>query len=117
MGAIKIYGVSQSSGLERRLYIEQAGDSVVLMISDHVGNVERERILVKTDGLLATVTDRPPGGVTIEGRFPPNGAKKLLDVEIRRNEVLLKVRVEAESVWDVAVGLDDFQDALEKAIG
>ena len=117
MGAIKIYGVSQSSGLERRLYIEQAGDSVVLMISDHVGNVERERILVKMDSLLATVMDRVPGGVTIEGGFPPNGAKKLLDVEIRRNEVLLKVRAEAESGWDVAVGLDDFQDALEKAIG
>jgi hypothetical protein len=117
MGAIKIYGVSQSSGLERRLYIEQAGDSVVLMISDHVGNVERERILLKLDSLLATVMDRVPGGVTIEGRFPPNGAKKLLDVEIRRNEVLLKVRAETESGCDVAVGLDDFQDALEKAIG
>jgi hypothetical protein len=115
--AMRIYGISQSSGVERRLRIEQGGEGLVLTISDHVGNVERDRIMVQPDSLMATVMDRAPGGVTIEGRSPPHGAKKLLDVEIRRNEVLLRVRAELEGGWDVAVGLDDFQDALEKAIG
>jgi hypothetical protein len=78
--------------------------------------VERERILVPKDSLLATVLDRRPGGVTIEGRSPPHGAKKWLDVEIRRNEVLLRVRAESEGGADIAVGLDDFQDALEKVM-
>ena|SRR5713226_8726257 len=114
---MKIYGVSQSTGVERRLYIEQGGEGLVLTISDHVGNVERERIMVQPDRLLATVIDRAPGGVTIEVSSPPHGPKKLLDVEVRRNEVLLRVRAESEEGWDVAVGLDDFQDALEKTIG
>jgi hypothetical protein len=114
---MRIYGISQSSGVERRLRIERGGEGLVLTISDHVGNVERDRIMVQPDSLMATVMDRAPGGVTIEGRSPPHGAKKLLDVEIRRNEVLLRVRAEVEGGWDVAVGLDDFQDALEKAIG
>lgn len=114
---MRIYGVSQSSGVERRLYVERGGEGVVLTISDHVGNVERERIMVEPDSLLATVMKHAPGCVTIEGQSPPHGAKKLLDLEIRRNEVLLLVRSEAEGGWDVAVGFDDFQDALEKALG
>ncbi len=112
-----IYGVSQSTGVERRLQVERGGEGVVLTIIDHVGNVERERIMLQPDTLLAAVMDRPPGGSTIEGTSPPHGTKKLLDVEVRRNEVLLRVRVGSEAGWDVAVGLDDFQDALEKAIG
>jgi hypothetical protein len=40
----------------------------------------------------------------------------LLGVEVRRNEVLLKAsRVSGEGS-DVAVGLDDFQDAMEGVI-
>ena len=111
-----IYGVSQSTGIERRLVIERGGEGVVLTIADHIGNVERERIMVQPDSLLATVLDRSPGGVTIEGTCPPHGPARLLDVEIRRNEVLLRVRAESEGGSDVAVGLDDFQDALEKVI-
>src|SRR4051812_44198405 len=114
---MKIYGISQSTGVERRLYIEKGGEGIVLTLSDHVGNVERERIMVPPDSLLATVVDRAPGGVTIEGTAPPHGAKKLLEVEVRRNEVLLTLRAESEPGADVAVGFDDFQDALEKAIG
>jgi hypothetical protein len=114
---MKIYGSSQSSGVERRLYIERGGEGVVLTISDHVGNVERERILVQPDSLLASVTDRSPGGVTIEGRNPSNGTRKLLEIEVRGNEVLLTVQPELEHGCDVAVGLDDFQDALETVVG
>ena len=115
--AMKIYGISQSSGVERRLHIEKGAEGVVLIVTDHDGNVERARITVPPDSLMASFMDRAPGGVTIEGRSPSSGAKKLLDVEVRRNEVLLKVRAESEEGCDVAVGLDDFQDALEKAFG
>ena len=113
---MRIYGVSQPSGVERRLHIDQAGDCVMLTITDHVGNVKREDITVHPDRLLAAVIERTPGGVTIEGRCQPHEPKKLIDVEIRRNEVLLRVRVEPQGASDVAVGLDDFQDALEGVI-
>src|SRR3954453_10242204 len=90
---MKIYGVSQSSGVERRLNVERGGDGVVLIITDHAGGKERERILVPADGLLATITDPPPGGATVEGVSPAHGSKMQLDVEIRRNEVWLKARL------------------------
>lgn len=102
-----IYGISQSSGVERRLHIESGSQGIVLSIADHVGNKERERILVQADDLLAAITN-PPGS-TLEGIA--HGAKMQLDVKINRNEVLLQV-----GAGDVAVGLDDFQDALEKVI-
>jgi hypothetical protein len=114
---MRIYGISQSSGVERRLHIEKGAEGVLLIISDHQGNVERARITVEPDSLVATFMDRAPGNVTIEGRSQSNGAKQLLNVEVRRNEVLLTVRAEAAAGSDVAVGLDDFQDALEKVIG
>ena len=114
---MRIYGISQSSGVERRLHIEKGAEGVLLIISDHQGNVERARITVEPDSLVATFMDRAPGNVTIEGRSPSNGAKQLLNVEVHRNEVLLTVRAEAAAGSDVAVGLDDFQDALEKVIG
>lgn len=111
-----IYGLSQSSGIERRLHIELGGQGIVLIICDHQGNKERGRILVPTDDLLAAITDPPPGGSAVEGIAPPHGAKMLLHVEVRRNEVLLKASAESGPEADAAVGLDDFQDALEKVI-
>lgn len=110
---MRIYGISQSSGVERRLFVERGGDGIVLTITDHVGNIERARIMVSPDEILAAMTDPPPGGVTIEGTAPPHGAKIQLAIEVRRNEVLLA----AGPNQDVAVGLDDLQDALEQAIG
>jgi hypothetical protein len=114
---MRIYDISQSSGVERRLLVERGGEGIVLIFTDHVGNVEQERILVQPDSLLATVLDRGPGGVTIEGRSPPHEAAKRLEVEIRRNEVLLRVRAESEGGSDVVIRLDDFQDAVEKVMG
>ena len=52
----------------------------------------------------------------IEGAAPVVGARRRLDVEVRRNEVQLKTGAEGEDTWDIAVGLDDFQDALEGVI-
>jgi hypothetical protein len=111
-----IYGVSQSSGVERRLNVERGGEGIVLIITDHVGGKEQQRILVQADNLLATIMDPPAGGATVEGIAPPHGAKMQLDVEVRRNEVLLKARADLGEGTDVAVGLDDFQDALEGAM-
>src|SRR5439155_2667735 len=116
-GVMTIYGMSQSSGVERRLRVELGGDGVVLTITNHDGNVEQGRIMLQPDGLLMSITNPSPGGCTIEGIRPPHGVKMLLDVEVRRNEVLLRARKESEQGCDVAIGLDDFQDALEKVIG
>src|SRR4051794_17938910 len=111
-----IYGLSQSSGVERRLEVEQSGSGGSLGIYDHAADVERDRIVVKAEDLLAAIIDRPTGGSTIEGTTPVAGARKRLEVEVRRNEVQLTTRADADGAWDVAVGLDDFQDALESAV-
>jgi hypothetical protein len=108
-----IYGVSQSSGVERRLQIEPGARGVVLILLDHVGGKERARILVPADPLLASIIEPTPGGTPVEGIFPPHGPNLTLSVEVRRNEVLLNVSATAGDGTDVAVGLDDLQDALE----
>jgi len=115
-GAMMIYGVSQTSGAERLLEVERAGEGVQLTILDSVGNVERERIVVPGDNLLSTIVEPTAGGTTIDGTSAVHGTRKLLEIEIRRNEVLLRAHTEAEDGWDVAVGLDDFQDALEGVV-
>jgi hypothetical protein len=111
-----IYGLSQSSGVERRLHIEMGAQGVVLIISDHHGNKERARILIPVDDLLAAITDPPPGGTAVAGIAPPHGTNMLLHVEVHRNEVLLRTSNGSGPEADAAVGLDDFQDALEKVI-
>ena len=105
-----IYGVSQSTGVERRLTLEQGGEGVVLAITDHATNKEQQRILVQADDLIAAVTDVPAGVTSIDGIAPPHGMQMRLDIEVRRNEILFKMLGGS----DVAVGLDDFQDALER---
>src|SRR5437763_6805973 len=107
-----IYGVSQTSGVERRLTVEWGGEGVVLTLTDHVGGQERGRICVPADDLLAALTDPPAGGSTVDGFVPPHGAEMQLHLEVRRNEVLLRADG-AGAGTDVAVGLDDFQDALQ----
>jgi hypothetical protein len=111
-----IYGVSQTSGVERRLTVERGGEGVVLAIVDHVGDQERARISVPPDDLLTAITDPPAGGATITGFAPPHGAEMRLSLEVRRNEVLLRADGGPTPGADVAVGLDDLQDALEGVI-
>jgi hypothetical protein len=111
-----IYGASQSSGVERRLKVEMGGDGVVLTFIDHAAKKEQGRILVQPDDLMRVTMDATPGGSTVEGVAPPHGSKMHLAVEVRHNEVLLKTRTETAEGPDIAIGLDDFQDALEGAI-
>ncbi len=111
-----IYGVSQSSGVERRLKVERGGEGVVLTLIDHVGDQELTRILVQPDELLAALTEPPASGAAVAGVSPPHGAPMTLDLDVRRNEVLLKVHGDGKELADAAVGLDDLQDALESVI-
>jgi hypothetical protein len=112
-----IYGISQSSGVERQLHFVPVREGIILMVSDLKDETKRDRILLQSDDLMAAILERAPGGVSLEGKSPSVGTRKVLDLEIRRNEVLLKISADAKMEADVAVGLDDFQDALEKAIG
>ena len=111
-----IYGVSQTSGVERRLTVERGGEGVVLTITDHAEGVEQARVVVPADALLTALTDPPAGGSTVEGFVPPHGAKMRLGLDVRRNEVLVRADGGPGAGADVAVGLDDLQDALEGVI-
>ena len=111
-----IYGMSQSSAVERRLKVERGGEGIVLTFIDHAGNKERGRIMVQAEDLMTAVTNAPAGGSKVEGISPPHGETMQLDLEVRRNEVLLQARGSGEGT-DIAVGLDDFMDALGAAVG
>lgn len=111
---MKIHGVSQSSGVERQLKIERCIDGIVLTLTDTVGSFERGWIQVPGDHILAAIMAPPAGGSTIEGILLPRGGRMTLDVEVRRNEVWLCVH--PGDAADIAVGLDDLQDALEGVI-
>src|SRR4051794_34915758 len=98
---MKVFGVSQSSGAERTLYVERGGgDRLVLAIKESVAgrrwqqqeDQERASVAVREDDLLPAITDPTPGGATVEGTSPAHGWKMLLRVEVRRNEVWLTAR-------------------------
>ena len=111
---MRIFGVSQSTGAERELKIERGIDGLVLTITEHVGQNERGWLSVPSESLLGAVIEPPIGGSTIQGMQQGKGDKMTLDVEVRRNEVQL--RMQPGDHADIAVGLDDFQDALEAVI-
>jgi hypothetical protein len=112
---LTIHGLSQSTGAERTLSLGQSAGAVLLHARDTTGADGLPRVAVPLAGLLGALADRPAGGTAVGGESPGDGSKAWLDVEVRRNEVLLRTRAEAGSGWDIAVGLDDFQDALEAA--
>jgi len=112
-----IYGASQTSGVERRLKVERGGEGIVLTVIDHVGSRERKRIMVQADDLMAAVTTPPADGITVAGIAPPHGEAMQLDMQVRGNEVQLTARGGPGAAADVAVGLDDFMDALGAAVG
>jgi hypothetical protein len=111
---MKIHGVSQSSGTERQLTIERGIAGVVLTIMNHAIRKECGRIIVPGESLVNAILQPQAGGTAIQGLPQPQGAHLILDVEVRRNEVLLTVR--PGDTADIAVGLDDLQDALEGVI-
>ena len=93
-----IDGVSQSTGADRVVAIEAAGEHVSVAVSDRSGGVELGRAVVPADGLMTVLSDKPTGAqVVTEG----------MTAEVRRNEVWLVVRGA-----EAAVGLDDLTDAV-----
>lgn len=113
---MKIYGVSQSTGVERLLKIERGIEGIVLTVIDHIGQKERGRVIVLAENLLTAIMEPPEGGSIMEGLPQPHGSPMRLHVEVRRNEVLLRAYAHTGESADVAVGLDDLQDGLEGVI-
>jgi hypothetical protein len=113
---MRIYGLSPTSGAEVVLDIERSGGGILLQSRGPAGGEGRARVVVPGAGLLAALVERPSGGTTVAGTAPAGATRESLDVEVRGNEVQLRVRPETGGEWDVAVGLDDFQDALEAVV-
>lgn len=111
-----IYGVSQSTGVERRLQVEKGIDGLFLTIVDRVGRKEQGRICVVADSLVGAITAPPARGSMVVGLPSPNGTKMQVNVEVRRNEVWLTMSSDSGAGADIAVGFDDLQDALEGEI-
>lgn len=110
-----IDGVSQSSGVERIVDVTRSGEGVQIAFRDRKGNVELERIVLPSDDLLRILTEKPTGLHTIDGKSS-SGKPLMLNIEVKRNEVLLVARAESVEGCDAAVGLDDLTDALESVI-
>ena len=110
-----IYGLSQTTGAERTLDVERTAAGVRLHSRDNESYRDLDTIHVEPDALIAALIDRPAERTTIHGLDAAGEARKLLDIAVRGNEVQLWVRTETGDGWDVAVGFDDFQDALEQA--
>lgn len=100
-----IDGVSQSTGIERLVEIGAAGAGLRLTIRDRTLGVELGHVIVPADALMGVLTEQPKGPQTIAG------GDAALEVEVRRNEVLLAI-----GGPDAAVGLDDLMDAVGDAL-
>jgi hypothetical protein len=110
-----IYGLSQTTGVERTLDVKKTAEGVLLHSRDEERYQDIDRIVVESEPLLAALIERPAERTTVTGVSANGEASKLLDITVRGNEVMLWVRTETGNDWDIAVGLDDFQDALEVA--
>ncbi len=112
-----IYGLSQTSGIERTLDVQRTEAGVRLQARDAKGGGgDRDIIVVSPDALVSALIDRPAELTTLEGESADREPRQRLDVAVRGNEVTLAVRTETGHGWDIAVGFDDFQDALGSAL-
>ena len=109
-----IYGLSPTTGAERTLELVRTPAGIRLHSRDGESYRDIDAIVVGPDALLAALIDRPADQAAIRGVSAPGEAAKVLDVAVRGNEVTLRVRTETGNGWDIAVGFDDFQDALEE---
>ena len=107
-----IYGLSQTTGIERTLEVDSIPSGVRLQSR---GRTSVDTIVVASDPLLAALIDRPAERTTIPSVAAEGESAKSLDMIVRGNEVMLWIKAEAGPSWDIAVGFDDFQDALEEA--
>jgi hypothetical protein len=98
-----IDGVSQSTGVDRVVGIEAAGEDLSIAVTDRSRGVELGRAVLPADALITVLSDRPAGAQAVA-----NG----VTVEVRRNEVWLVV-----GGAEAAVGLDDLTDAVGSVAG
>jgi hypothetical protein len=110
-----IYGLAPTTGAERTLDVEPTAAGVRLHARDGESYRNSDTIVVPADALLTALIDRPTERTTIRSVSADGEARKLLDITVRGNEVVLWVRTETGNAWDIAVGFDDFQDAMEEA--
>jgi hypothetical protein len=109
-----IYGLSQTTGIERTLEVDATSAGIRLHSRDEDGSPDVDNIVVASEPLLAALMDRPAQRTTIPSVSAAGEASQSLDMTVRGNEVMLWVRTESGNSWDIAVGFDDFQDALEE---
>jgi len=109
-----IHGISQTTGEERTMEVGRHDANVLLHIRGGTDDgTDRGKVALSAADIVAALTDPPPGPVALTGTSPLYGTRKHLDMEVRRNEVLLTVRSGEDGGRDIAVGLDDLQDAIE----
>jgi hypothetical protein len=111
-----IYGLSPTTGAERTLDLEKTTAGLLIHSRDPESFRDIDRIVVDPHALLTAVIDRPAELTRIDGVTAGSGeASRRLEMSVRGNEVVLAVQTEVGNGWDIAVGFDDFQDALEQA--
>lgn len=108
-----IYGLSQTTGVERTLTVDASSAGVRLQSRD--SDRDLDAIVVPTDALMSALIDQPADRTTLDAVTADGQPAGQLDITVRRNEVMLWARTPAGDAWDIAVGFDDFQDALEQA--
>ena len=100
-----IDGVSQSTGTERLVDVGVVAEGLRLAIRDRKQGAELGHAVVPAAALMDVLAEQPQGPQTIQG----TGAA--LEIEVKRNEVLLNI-----GGPDAAVGLDDLMDAVGGAL-
>ena len=95
-----IDGVSQSTGAERLVEVTAAEAGIRLVIRDKKKS-ELAQAELPVGTILTTLTEKPSGKQALGS----------LQIEVRRNEVLLAV-----GSSDAAVGLDDMLHAISAAL-
>ena len=110
-----IYGLSQTSGAERRLFIDRVDAGVLMEVHDDEVNAGGHKIVVCAADIVAQLNEPDQGGKAIAGTSPVDGTPQALRCEVRGNEVQLWFHIGSEVSSDIAVGFDDFQDAIAAA--
>ena len=87
-----IYGLSQTTGIERTLEVDATSAGIRLHSRDEDGSPDMDNIVVASEPLLAALMDRPAQRTTIPSVSAAGEASQSLDMTVRGNEVMLWVR-------------------------
>ena len=84
-----IYGLSMTTGADRRPEVERADGGVALRSCDPESYAHLDRIVVDAGALLAALIDRPGERTTIPGLAGDREASRRLEFTVRGHEVQL----------------------------